>query len=97
MIKQRRRIFFIRNIVILVILIYSLITLLKNDFDRYNVEVQYMNYVEKLNDINHNIRLLSDELDLSNTKEYIEVLVRDRLGYVFDGEKSIINIIKDSN
>lgn len=94
MVKQRRRIFFIRNIVILVILIYSLITLLKNDFDRYNVEFEFIKYQDKLEDINHEIQLLKDELSLSNTKEYLEVLVKDRLGYVFDGEKSIINIVK---
>lgn len=81
---------------ILVILIYSLITLLKNDFDRYNVEVQYIKYQEKLNDINHEIQLLQDELELSNTTEYLEVLVRDRLGYVFDGEKSVIKVVKDN-
>ncbi|WP_242861583.1 FtsB family cell division protein [Candidatus Arthromitus sp. SFB-turkey] len=81
---------------ILVILIYSLITLLKNDFDRYNVEVQLIKYQEKLSDINHEIQLLQDELELSNTEEYLEVLVRDRLGYVFDGEKSIINVVKDN-
>lgn len=81
---------------ILVILIYSLITLLKNDFDRYNVEVQYIKYQEKLNDINHEIQLLQDELELSNTREYLEVLVRDRLGYVFDGEKSVIRVVKDN-
>lgn len=81
---------------ILVMLIYSLITLLKNDFDRYNVEVQFLKYQEKLNDINHEIQLLKDELKLSNTREYLEVLVRERLGYVFDGEKSIINLIKDN-
>lgn len=81
---------------ILVILIYSLITLLKNDFDRYNVEVQLIKYKEKLSDINHEIQLLQDELELSNTEEYLEVLVRDRLGYVFDGEKSIINVVKDN-
>ena len=96
MIKQRKRIFFIRNVIILVILIYSLITLLKNDFDRYNVEVQLIKYQEKLSDINHEIQLLQDELELSNTEEYLEVLVRDRLGYVFDGEKSIINVVKDN-
>ncbi|OAT89936.1 cell division protein FtsL [Candidatus Arthromitus sp. SFB-turkey] len=96
MIKQRKRIFFIRNVMILVILIYSLITLLKNDFDRYNVEVQLIKYQEKLSDINHEIQLLQDELELSNTEEYLEVLVRDRLGYVFDGEKSIINVVKDN-
>lgn len=95
MVRQRRRIFLVRNIVILVILIYSLITLLKNDFDRYNVEVEFIKYQEKLEDINHEIQLLKDELDLSNTKEYLEVLVRDRLGYVFDGEKSIINAINN--
>ena len=81
---------------ILVILIYSLITLLKNYFDRYNVEVQLIKYQEKLSDINHEIQLLQDELELSNTEEYLEVLVRDRLGYVFDGEKSIINVVKDN-
>ena len=81
---------------ILVILIYSLITLLKNDFDRYNVEVQLIKYQEKLSDINHEIQLLQDELELSNTEEYLEVLVRDRLGYVFDAEKSIINVVKDN-
>ena len=81
---------------ILVILIYSLITLLKNDFDRYNVEVQLIKYQSKLSDINHEIQLLQDELELSNTEEYLEVLVRDRLGYVFDGEKSIINVVKDN-
>ncbi len=81
---------------ILVILIYSLITLLKNDFDRYNVEVQLIKYQEKLSDINHEIQLLQDELELSNTKEYLEVLVRDRLGYVFDGEKSVIKVVKDN-
>ena len=81
---------------ILVILIYSLITLLKNDFDRYNVEVQLIKYQEKLSDINHEIQLLQDELELSNTEEYLEVLVRDSLGYVFDGEKSIINVVKDN-
>ena len=81
---------------ILVILIYSLITLLKNDFDRYNVEVQLIKYQEKLSDINHEIQLLQDELELSNTEEYLEVLVRDRLGYVFDGEKPIINVVKDN-
>ena len=81
---------------ILVILIYSLITLLKNDFDRYNVDVQLIKYQEKLSDINHEIQLLQDELELSNTEEYLEVLVRDRLGYVFDGEKSIINVVKDN-
>lgn len=81
---------------ILVILIYSLITLLKNDFDRYNVEVQLIKYQEKLSDINHEIQLLQDELELSNTEEYLEVLVRDRLGYVFDVEKSIINVVKDN-
>ena len=81
---------------ILVILIYSLITLLKNDFDRYNVEVQLIKYKEKLSDINHEIQLLQDELELSNTEEYLEVLVRDRLGYVFYGEKSIINVVKDN-
>ena len=80
LIKQRKRIFFIRNVMILVILIYSLITLLKNDFDRYNVEVQLIKYQEKLSDINHEIQLLQDELELSNTEEYLEVLVRDRLG-----------------
>ena len=53
---------------ILVILIYSLITLLKNDFDRYNVEVQLIKYQEKLSDINHEIQLLQDELELSNTE-----------------------------
>lgn len=94
MVKQRKRIFFIRNIVILVILIYSLITLFKNDFDRYNVEVEFMKYQDKLQDITREIQLLKDELNLSNTKEYLEVLVRDRLGYVFEGEKSIINIVK---
>ncbi|BAK81836.1 FtsB family cell division protein [Candidatus Arthromitus sp. SFB-rat-Yit] len=94
MVKQRKRIFFIRNIVILVILIYSLITLFKNDFDRYNVEVEFIKYQDKLEDITREIQLLKDELNLSNTKEYLEVLVRDRLGYVFDGEKSIINIVK---
>ncbi|BAK57198.1 cell division protein FtsL [Candidatus Arthromitus sp. SFB-mouse-Japan] len=94
MVKQRKRIFFIRNIVILVILIYSLITLFKNDFDRYNVEVEFMKYQDKLEDITWEIQLLKDELNLSNTKEYLEVLVRDRLGYVFEGEKSIINIVK---
>ena len=94
MVKQRTRIFFIRNIVILVILIYSLITLFKNDFDRYNVEVEFMKYQDKLEDITWEIQLLKDELNLSNTKEYLEVLVRDRLGYVFEGEKSIINIVK---
>lgn len=94
MVKQRKRIFFIRNIVILVILIYSLITLFKNDFDRYNVEVEFMKYQDKLEDITREIQLLKDELNLSNTKEYLEVLVRDRLGYVFEGEKSIINIVK---
>ncbi|EIA22200.1 Septum formation initiator superfamily [Candidatus Arthromitus sp. SFB-3] len=83
-----------RNIVILVILIYSLITLFKNDFDRYNVEVEFMKYQDKLEDITWEIQLLKDELNLSNTKEYLEVLVRDRLGYVFEGEKSIINIVK---
>lgn len=81
---------------ILVILIYSLITLLKNDFDRYNVEVQLIKYQEKLSDINHEIRLLQDELELSNTREYLEVLVRDRLGYVFDGEKFVIKVVKDN-
>ena len=96
MIRQRRQIFFIRNIVILLILIYTLVTLLKNDFDRYNVEVEFIKYQEKLDDINHEIQLLKDELDLSNTKEYLETLVRERLGYVFDGEKSIINTIKDN-
>ena len=46
---------------ILVILIYSLITLLKNDFDRYNVEVQLIKYQEKLSDINNfNDEELSD-------------------------------------
>jgi len=94
LVKQRKRIFFIRNIVILVILIYSLITLFKNDFDRYNVEVEFMKYQDKLEDITWEIQLLKDELNLSNTKEYLEVLVRDRLGYVFEGEKSIINIVK---
>ncbi|EGX28120.1 septum formation initiator family protein [Candidatus Arthromitus sp. SFB-mouse] len=79
---------------ILVILIYSLITLFKNDFDRYNVEVEFMKYQDKLEDITWEIQLLKDELNLSNTKEYLEVLVRDRLGYVFEGEKSIINIVK---
>lgn len=79
---------------ILVILIYSLITLFKNDFDRYNVEVEFIKYQDKLEDITREIQLLKDELNLSNTKEYLEVLVRDRLGYVFDGEKSIINIVK---
>lgn len=82
---------------ILVILIYSLITLLKNDFDRYNVEIEFIKYQDKLEDITHEIQLLEDELNLSNTREYLEVLVRDRLGYVFDGEKSIINAIKDNN
>lgn len=96
MFKQKRRVFFIRNVMILVMLIYSLITLFKNDFDRYNVEVQYLNYKEKLSDINHEIQLLKDELELSNTKEYLEVLVRERLGYVFDGEKSVVNVIKDN-
>ncbi len=81
---------------ILLILIYTLVTLLKNDFDRYNVEVEFIKYQEKLDDINHEIQLLKDELDLSNTKEYLETLVRERLGYVFDGEKSIINTIKDN-
>lgn len=79
---------------ILVILIYSLITLFKNDFDRYNVEVEFIKYQDKLENITREIQLLKDELNLSNTKEYLEVLVRDRLGYVFDGEKSIINIVK---
>lgn len=96
MVKQRRRIFFIRNVVILVILIYSLITLLKNDFDRYNVEVELIKYQNKLNEINHEIQLLRDELDLSNTRDYLEVLVRERLGYVFDGEKSIVNVVRDN-
>lgn len=95
MINQRKRIFFIRNIVILVMLIYSLITLLKNDFERYNVEVEHIKYQEKLDSINHKIQLLEDELDLSNTKDYLEVLVRERLGYLFDGEKSITNIVSD--
>lgn len=81
---------------ILLILIYTLVTLLKNDFDRYNVEVEFIKYQEKLDDINHEIQLLKDELDLSNTTEYLETLVRERLGYVFDGEKSIINTIKDN-
>lgn len=81
---------------ILLILIYTLVTLLKNDFDRYNVEVEFIKYQEKLDDINHEIQLLKDELDLSNTREYLETLVRERLGYVFDGEKSIINTIKDN-
>jgi Septum formation initiator. len=71
-----------------------LITLFKNDFDRYNVEVEFMKYQDKLEDITWEIQLLKDELNLSNTKEYLEVLVRDRLGYVFEGEKSIINIVK---
>ncbi len=81
---------------ILVILIYSLITLLKNDFDRYNVEVELIKYQNKLNEINHEIQLLRDELDLSNTRDYLEVLVRERLGYVFDGEKSIVNVVRDN-
>ncbi|WP_242821475.1 septum formation initiator family protein [Candidatus Arthromitus sp. SFB-mouse] len=71
-----------------------MITLFKNDFDRYNVEVEFMKYQDKLEDITWEIQLLKDELNLSNTKEYLEVLVRDRLGYVFEGEKSIINIVK---
>ncbi|AID45471.1 Hypothetical protein SFBmNL_01575 [Candidatus Arthromitus sp. SFB-mouse-NL] len=53
-----------------------------------------MKYQDKLEDITWEIQLLKDELNLSNTKEYLEVLVRDRLGYVFEGEKSIINIVK---
>lgn len=81
---------------ILVILIYSLITLLKNDFDRYNVEMELIKYQRKLNEINHEIQLLKDELDLSNTRNYLEVLVRERLGYVFDGEKSIVNVVRDN-
>lgn len=81
---------------ILVILIYSLITLLKNDFDRYNVEKELIKYQRKLNEINHEIQLLKDELDLSNTRNYLEVLVRERLGYVFDGEKSIVNVVRDN-
>ena len=93
MIKLRKRIFFIRNILILFILVYSLVILFKNDFDRYNVEVEFLEYQSKLNEMNNKIQSISDELKLSNTKEYLEVLVRERLGYVFDGEKSIINIV----
>ncbi len=94
MIIRRRKIFFVRNIVILIILIYSLVTLLKNDFDRYNVEIEFMKFQDRLNDVNHEIQILSDELSLSNTKEYLEVLVREKLGYVIGGEKSVINTIK---
>ena len=94
MVEQRRKIFFIRNIVILIILIYGLGTLLKNDFDRYNVEVELMRSQKKLSDINHEIQILNDELSLSGTREYLEVLVRERLGYVLDKEKSVINTIK---
>lgn len=79
---------------ILIILIYGLVTMLKNDFDRYNVEVELMRSKKKLNDINHEIQILNDELSLSGTREYLEVLVRERLGYVLDKEKSVINTIK---
>ena len=93
MVKLRKQVFFVRNIVILVILIYSLVILFKNDFDRYNVEIELMKYQSKLDDMDNRIQLLNDELELSNTREYLEVLVRERLGYVFDGEKSIISTI----
>ena len=59
------------------------------------MELQYIKYQEKLDSINHKIQLLKDELNLSNTRDYLEVLVRDRLGYLFEGEKSITNIISD--